>query len=51
MSPSERELWMERIARALAELKKGLPPADGGPSGEARDEARDSSQDEATREK
>jgi hypothetical protein len=45
MSQSERQLWMERIARALAELKKGLP-ADAGPSGDARD-----TRNEATREK
>jgi hypothetical protein len=45
MSRSERQLWIERIARALAELKKG-PPTDAKPSGEARD-----TRDEATREK
>ncbi len=35
MSRSERELWMERIARALAELKKA--PAEHVPAGEARE--------------
>jgi hypothetical protein len=45
MSRSERQLWMERIARALAELKKG-PPTDAEPSGLVRD-----TRDETTREK
>jgi len=35
MSQSDRQLWMERIARALAELKKA--PAESPPAAEARD--------------
>jgi hypothetical protein len=35
MRQSERELWIERIARALAELKKA--PAEQVPAGAARE--------------
>jgi hypothetical protein len=38
MSRSEKQLWMERIARALAELKKAPAHAHpGGVGGDARD--------------
>ncbi len=37
MSQQERQLWIERIARALAELKKGMPAERGAPSADAHD--------------
>jgi len=39
MSQSDNRLWRERIARALAELKKGLPAdiAAANGSGDSRD--------------
>jgi hypothetical protein len=40
MSESERQLWRERIARALDELKKETLGADG-TAGEARDTRRE----------
>jgi hypothetical protein len=43
MSQSDKQLWIERIARALAELKK-LPADPGGATGDARQSPRQPSQ-------